>query len=81
MQGDVHSMPVLEEGGATPDITDAQMVDVALVWQSCERERLTQQRARTSVTSLRSSGQDLKNFHHATRDRIPKLESRPCAMS
>jgi hypothetical protein len=49
-------LPDLDEGGTTPDLADGALADMALVWQSCERDRLLLRKARTSVTSMRSSG-------------------------
>ena len=43
-------------GGTTPDVGNAQLADVAALWQECRRGRSTRRRARTSVTSMYSSG-------------------------
>lgn len=46
--------------GVTPDVSEAEAADLAAVWQRCEREKLSlARRARTSVSSLRSSGTNL----------------------
>ena len=43
-------------GGMTPDVGDAELADVARLWQECQHGRSARRRARTSVTSMYSSG-------------------------
>ena len=43
-------------GGVTPDVGDAELADVARLWQECQHGRSARRRARTSVTSMYSSG-------------------------
>lgn len=51
-------LPQLEDGKGAPDVVDAELADVALMWRNVELESRMRghRRARTSVTSLRSSG-------------------------
>jgi hypothetical protein len=58
MQGLAADLPTKEEAAGNADVAAAELADVALMWQTVEQEsRLRRhRRARTSVTSLRSSG-------------------------
>ena len=47
----------LQSTGAAPDVGEAELADVALVWRECQNGRTARSRARTSVTSLYSSGE------------------------
>ena len=47
----------LQSTGAAPDVGEAELADVALVWRECQHGRAARRRARTSVTSLYSSGE------------------------
>ena len=55
VQGDGASP--LQSTGAAPDVGEAELADVALVWRECQHGRAARRRARTSVTSLYSSGE------------------------
>ncbi|KAK9908371.1 hypothetical protein WJX75_006826 [Coccomyxa subellipsoidea] len=57
-EGLAADLPTKEEAAGNADVAAAELADVALMWQTVEQEsRLRRhRRARTSVTSLRSSG-------------------------
>lgn len=53
-------------GGVTPDVGDAELADVARLWQECQHGRSARRRARTSVTSMYSSGAPPVMIHQAS---------------
>ena len=55
-QSSVEQLPPVGSSVTTPDVGEAQLADVARVWQECQNGRSAGRRACTSITSLYSSG-------------------------